>query len=215
MNDTYFTELINAIAKLDEEKVLKSCQDAINKGISAIDIIEKGLTLGLEQVGKKFEKGEYFVTDLIIAGHIMKEVMNMLAPHLKDESIVSSHKTKVIIGTVEGDLHDIGKNIVVTLLKSSGFEVIDLGIDVPAKKFVEEVKKGSLILGLSTLLTVGLDKVKEVIEQLKREGIRDKVKVIVGGAVVTEEWVKETGVDAAVNDAIKGIKICKEWAQSS
>jgi corrinoid protein of di/trimethylamine methyltransferase len=214
MNNELFIELMDAMARLDEKKILECCKKGVKEGISAIEIINKGLAPGLEKVGKKFEEGEYFVTDLIIAGHIMKEAMNVLAPFIR-EGEVSESKGKIVIGTVEGDLHDIGKNIVVTLLRSSGFEVTDLGIDVPARKFVEEVKKGVPILGLSSLLTVGLDKVKEVVEELRKEGLKDKVKVIVGGAVVTEDWVYQTGVDAAVNDALEGIKICKTWIESA
>ncbi|MEM1585843.1 MAG: corrinoid protein [Candidatus Bathyarchaeia archaeon] len=200
-----------AIVNLDIESIQKLCIDAIKAGISAYDIIMKGFSKGLEIVGEKYEKEEYYLAELVVAGEIVKEGMKVIEPHLKSDE--TGKIGKVVIGTVRGDLHDIGKNIVATLLRATGFEVIDLGVDVPPERFVDAVKEHKPdVVAMSALLTTTMDEMGNVIKALKEAGLRDKVKVIVGGAPITEEFAKKIGADAAAKDAVEGVNICKSWA---
>jgi 5-methyltetrahydrofolate--homocysteine methyltransferase len=164
----------------------------------------------MEVVGEKYERNEYFLAELIMAGETMKEGMKTLEPHLKAGEL--KRVGKVVIGTVRGDLHDIGKNIVATLLSAAGFDVIDLGVDVPPEKFVEAVKENSPdIVGMSALLTTTMVEMEDIIKELKKAGLRDKVKVIIGGAPITREYAEKIGADAAARDAVEGVNICKSW----
>ena len=148
-----------------------------------------------------------------MSAEIFKEAMALLEPLILKES-AGETIARVVIGTVEGDIHDIGKNLVITMLKVNGFDVIDLGVDVPSQKFVDAVKQYKPdIVGMSALLTTTMWKMKEVIDALKREGLRDKVKIIVGGAVITEEFAKEIGADAYAKDAVTAVKVCKKLAE--
>jgi len=204
------SKLRDAIVNLDIEGVQKACREAIDAGIPAYKAVTDGMAKGMEIVGEKYENGEYFLAELIMAGETMKEGMKVLEPYLKGgEARVLG---KVVIGTVKGDLHDIGKNIVVTLLTAAGFEVIDLGVDVPPEKFVEAVKKNNPdIVGMSALLTTTMIEMENVIKVLKEAGLRDKVKIIIGGAPITQEYAEKIGADAAARDAVEGVNICKTW----
>jgi len=203
-------KLRDAIVDLDVEGVQKACREAIDAGIPAYKAVTDGMAKGMEIVGEKYEKGEYFLAELIMAGETMKEGMKVLEPYLKGSEVEKIGK--VVIGTVKGDLHDIGKNIVATLLGAAGFEVIDLGVDVPPEKFVEAVKHNNPdIVGMSALLTTTMIEMENVIKALKESGVRDKVKIIIGGAPVTKEYAEKIGADAAARDAIEGVNICKSW----
>lgn len=203
-------KLRDCIVNFDIEGIKDAAEEALRSGISAYEAIMEGMAKGMDIVGKKYEEGEYFLAELIMAGETMKEGMKVLEPHLKKGELTKLGK--VVIGTVEGDLHDIGKNIVVTLLSASGFEVIDLGVDVPAEKFVEAVREHKPdILGMSALLTTTMVNMKKVVEALKEAGLRDSVKIIIGGAPITEEFAKEIGADAFAPDAVQGVEICKDW----
>jgi len=160
-------------------------------------------------VGNKYEKGECFLPDLIMAGETMKEGLSILKPYL--ESTRNNSQTgKILIGTVKGDIHDIGKNIVVSLLSGAGFKVYDLGVDVSAEIFVEQVRKNKPdIVAMSALLTTTMPEMKNVIKSLKKSELRDKVKVIVGGAPVSDSFAMEIGADAYAKDAFRGVEICK------
>lgn len=205
--------LRDAIVNLDIEAVQKAAKDAIDAGIPAYKAVIEGMAKGMEIVGKKYEDGEYFLAELIMAGETMKEGMAVLEPYLKAGDIKSAGK--VVIGTVRGDLHDIGKNVVVTLLKAANFEVIDLGVDVSAEQFVEAVKKHNPdILAMSALLTTTMVEMENVIESLKKSGLRDKVKIIIGGAPITPEYAKKIGADAAAKDAVEGVRRCSEWVEA-
>ncbi len=200
----------NAIVNLDIENIGKLCMEAIEAGIPAYEIIMKGMSKGMEIVGEKYERNEYFLAELIMAGEVMKEGMKVLEPYLKSGEI--KKVGKVVIGTVRGDLHDIGKNIVSTLLNAAGFDVIDLGVDVPPEKFVEAVKKNKPdIVGMSALLTTTMIEMEKVIKALEEAGLRDKVKIIIGGAPITSEYAEKIGADAAAKDAVEGVDICKSW----
>ncbi|MEM2341669.1 MAG: corrinoid protein [Candidatus Bathyarchaeia archaeon] len=200
----------DAIVNLDIDNIRELCMNAINAGISAYDIVMKGMAKGMEIVGEKYERNEYFLAELIMAGEVMKEGMKFLEPYLKSDEI--KKVGKVVIGTVRGDLHDIGKNIVATLLSAAGFEVIDLGVDVPPEKFVEAVREHNPdIVGMSALLTTTMIEMENVIKALKEAGLRDKVKIIIGGAPITSEFAEKIGADVAAKDAIEGVNICKSW----
>jgi len=202
-------KISKAIVEFDMDNIKNLVNQALEAGIPALDIVTKGMAKGMEIVGKKYEEKEYFLAELIMAGEVMKTGMEVLEPHLKATPV--GRKGVVVIGTVKGDLHDIGKNIVITLLKSSGFEVHDLGVDVDAQRFVEKVKETNAdILALSALLTTTMVEMENVIKALKEASIRDKVKVIVGGAPITEEFASKIGADAFAVDAVQGVQKCKE-----
>lgn len=207
------SRLKEAIVKLDFEASGSLAREAVAKGVPPREIILKAISSAMEEVGKKFEASEYFLSELIVAGEIGKEITQMLQPYLKDTDI--KKVGKAVIGTVKGDLHDIGKNIFGMMLEAAGFEVIDLGNDVPPEAFVEAVAKNKPdIVGMSALLTVTMVEMENVINALKKAGLRDKVKVIVGGAPLTEEYAKKIGADAYGKDAVVGVEICKKWVEN-
>lgn len=167
----------------------------------------------LQVVGKKFQEGEWFLAELVYAGEIAKEAMKLLSPLMVTEP--SQSLGTVVVGTVAGDLHDLGKNIFISYAKSAGFNVIDLGIDVPTQKFIDAVKEHKpLALGMSCLLTSTDMEIGKVIKELERHNLRDKVKVIIGGAALTAQFAKDVGADAFAPDAITGIDIIKQWTVS-
>jgi len=211
--DEILSKLRDAVVNLDIEGIQEACREAIEAGIPAYRAVTDGMAKGMDVVGEKYEKGEYFLAELIMAGEVMKEGMKILEPHLKGGEVKKIGK--VVIGTVRGDLHDIGKNIVVTLLEAAGFEVVDLGVDVPPEKFVEAVKQNKPdIVGMSALLTTTMIEMENVIKALKEAGLRDKVKIIIGGAPITQEYAEKIGADAAAKDAVEGVNICKSWVTS-
>jgi corrinoid protein of di/trimethylamine methyltransferase len=202
--------LRDCVVNLDIDGVKRAAKEAIDAGVTPYEAIMEGMAKGMEVVGQKYEAGEYFLAELIMAGETMKEGLSVLEPYMKTGDM--KHIGKVVIGTVEGDLHDIGKNVVITLLTASGFEVIDLGVDVPAEKFVEAVKQYKPdIVAMSALLTTTMVNMAKVIKALEQAGLRDKVKIIVGGAPLTEEYAKQIGADAYGRDAVEGVNICKKW----
>jgi methylmalonyl-CoA mutase cobalamin-binding domain/chain len=211
------SSLPNSLADLDETTVLSRVQEDLTHGRPAVGIIGD-LKDGMTIVGKRFQKGEYFLTELIMSAEIFKTALKLLEPRLS-----TSHQNrtfgKIVIGTVEGDIHDIGKNIVIAFLKSAGFEVFDLGVDVSPRKFITKVKEtGASILGLSCLLTPGFDAMQATIRKLDEERLRRGVKVMIGGAagaVVTKDWVKQLGADAFAVDCIQGVQLAKAFVKVS
>lgn len=202
-------DLITAIAALDEDRALEIIQQLSDKK-SALEIINTARE-GMQIVGDKFAAKEYFLADLIYSAEIFQEIMNKLGPDLtlKDKSQL---KGKVVIGTVKNDIHDIGKNIVISLLRAAGFEVIDLGVDLPAETFVEAVKNEQpQVLGLSGLLTIAIDEMKNTIQALKDSGLRDNLKIIIGGGPMDEKVRDYVGADANTQDAVKGVELIKEF----
>lgn len=203
----------DSIVNLDIEGVKKASEDALAAGIPAYRAIIEGMAKGMEIVGQKYEDGEYFLAELIMSGETMKEGMAVLEPHLKAGDIKSAGKA--VIGTVRGDLHDIGKNIVVTLLKAANFEVTDLGVDISAEQFVDAVKKNKPdIVAMSALLTTTMIEMENVVKTLEKAGLRKKVKIIIGGAPVTAEYAEKIGADAAAKDAVEGVRTCAQLAQA-
>lgn len=211
MSKTLFDDIKKSLVELDDVKVKELIQKALEEGVSPMEIIEKALRPAMVEIGDKFEQGEYFLAELVVAGDIFKEVMDeIIVPELRKRGGEVSKLGTVVIGTVRGDLHDIGKSIVASMLSAAGFEVVDLGVDVPPEKFVEAVKKHNAdIVGMSALLTTTMLEMKNVIEALKKEGIRSKVKVIVGGAPITPEFAKEIGADAYAKDAVEAVEVCR------
>jgi len=207
-------DLVEAIADLREEEALKIVKDRLSAGEDPLKILEEARQ-GLEIVGNRFASGEYFIPDLIYSGEIMKQITEIVKPLISQTTQVKK-LGKVVIGTVAGDIHDIGKNIVVFMLEVNGFEVYDLGVDVPPERFVEKIKEtGAPILGLSGFLTLAFDSMKRTIEALKEAGLRDKVKVMIGGGQVTDEVRKYTGADAYGKDAMAAVSLAKAWVGAS
>lgn len=200
--------LIRAMADLDEEQTLSIVQKQIASGRSSIQIVED-CRKGVEIVGQRYSAGEYFLSDLIMSEEIFKGVMKLLEPSLVTPNPPGG--VPIVMGTVEGDIHDLGKNIVVYMLRSNGFQVHDLGVNVPPEKFVQAVNEtGARILGLSVLLSFCVSSVKKVVDLLKEVGLRDKVKIVVGGYPVDRVVKEYTGADDYANDITQAIKILKK-----
>jgi dimethylamine corrinoid protein len=203
-------ELYNAVVNLEEDKSYELVKKMVEEKEDPDKIIEI-LKKAVDIIGEKFSKKEYFLTELVMAGEIFQQSVKILEPLLKSKEKVKSSGT-VIIGTVRGDVHDIGKNIFVTLLRAAGYEVYDLGVDIPPEKFLEKVKEENAdVVAYSGLLTVALESMKETTELLKSNGLRDKVKIIIGGLPVDEMWMKEAGADAYTDNAFEGVKIVDRW----
>ena len=186
--------------------VIELTQQALDQKVPTQDIITEGLTAGMQVVGEKFSSKEYFIPDMLASAEAVGAAMDLLKPHLEASNVET--KGKFAIATVHGDIHDIGKNIVAILLKGAGFEVDDLGIDVPTEKIVEYVKNENPdYLGLSALLTTTMIAMGEVTEALKAAGLRDKVKVLIGGAAVSDEFAREIGADAYCLDGFEAVKV--------
>jgi len=199
-------ELAQSMLELEEEKVLSLVKEYVEKGTSPLEIV-KSLQDGMTEIGNRFEKGEYFLSELVMAGEIMQEAMEILEPHLAKEQ--GEEKGTIVIGTVKGDIHDLGKNIVVMLLKGSGYNVIDLGVDVPAEKFAETIKETKApLVGMSVLLTSCQESMKEAIEAVRKTGI--PTKVIIGGNYVNEKVKDYVGADYFAFSAADGVKVARE-----
>lgn len=197
-------DLARAIGDLDLEKTVTIVENATRAGISASEIIGKGVMKGAEIVGKRFEEKIYFLPELVMAGEIMKRVLERTKA---EERGALKYSGVIVIGTVQGDLHDIGKNLVISMLIGAGFKVHDLGIDVPPERFIEKVKEVKPdVLGMSCLLTTTMPGLKGVLNELERTGLRSKVKVIVGGRPITENFARKIGADAYGEDAFDAVK---------
>lgn len=210
-----FDRLRDCIVTFDSEGLRQACQEALDIGIQPYEIINNGIAKGTKIIGEKFQAGEFYPSELIMAGETVKEGMKVLEPHIisKEELRTAG---KVIIGTVEGDLHDIGKNIVRMFLQAASFDVIDLGVDVPVRRFISGVRKSDPdVLGMSGLMTISMDQMKAVMNQLKKAGLKKKVKVIIGGAPITSSYAKQIGADAGSNDAVQGVEAIKSWMATS
>ena len=206
-------DYVDAVVDMELEKAKKICQDAISKGIDPFTIIQQGITQAVMIIGDKFEAEEYFLPELIMAGEIIKETMKILNPKIKE---MGEQKLlgKIVIGTGKGDLHDIGKNIVKTFLKAEGFEVIDLGVDVSEEQFIGAIRNEKpKILAISALVSTTMPEVKNLMKKLANSKLRNQVKVIIGGAPITQEFVDDIGADAYAHDAIDGVRICKRWIE--
>ena len=204
-------KISEAITELDIDAIPELCKKAVEEGISANEILLNGMAKGMKVVGERYEAGEYYLAELIMAGETMKEGMKILEPYLKTSATRSAGKC--VIGTAKGDLHDIGKNVFISLLKAQNYEVIDLGVDVSSSTFTEAVRDYKpKLLAMSALLTTTMGEMEKVIIELKRQGLRDGLKIIVGGAPLTQEYAEKIGADAAAHDAVEGVRILSGWS---
>ena len=189
-------------------------QEALTAGIPPYVVVVDGMSKGMEVVGQKFSDQEYFLSELLAAGEAMKEGMELLQPIL--EGVKVERIGRVVLGTVRGDMHDIGKDIVKMLLTGAMFEVFDLGVDVEAKTFIEKVKETEAsVLAMSAMLTVTMPEMESVVEELKQSGIRDRVKILIGGAPITADFGEKIGVDFAADDAPQGVRAAVQWMEES
>jgi len=205
-------EMLQDIAKAletgDAEKLKFLTRQALNEGIPARTILEDGLFAAMDVVGKRFKEGELFLPEVLLCARAMNQTLEILKPHLAAGDVIRTEK--VLLGTVKGDLHDIGKNIVAIMVRGAGYQVIDLGTDVPTEKFVAAVKEHKPIaLGLSALLTTTMLGMKDVIDSLKQVGLRDKIKILVGGAPVTQQFADEIGADGYSDNAYGAVALLK------
>jgi 5-methyltetrahydrofolate--homocysteine methyltransferase len=207
-------DIYQAVLAGDKEMTIEKIRAALSSGIAASDILQVGLIAAMGEVGRLFEEGDFFVPEMLIAAHAMQAGLEILKPMLVDAGVQPIGK--VVIGTVRGDLHDIGKNLVAMMLEGAGFEILDLGTDVPAEKFLQAVKSsGADILALSALLTTTTPGMKTTIEILKLSGVGDHVKVMVGGAPVTEEYARQIGADGYAADASRAVYLAKSFIAKS
>jgi len=206
-------KLVDALADIREDEAMKIAQEYLDEGRDPMQILEFARqAMGL--VGERFAKGEYFLPELVMAGEMMNEISAMVKPKLLDAAPASKKRGNVLIGTVKGDIHDIGKNIVTFMLDANGFEVKDLGIDVSEETFVAEINAFKpQVVGLSGFLTLAFDSMKKTIDAIEAAGLRDKVKIMIGGGQVTEEITRYTGADAHGKDAMAAVALAKSWIQ--
>jgi dimethylamine corrinoid protein len=203
--------IAQAIAKLDSSDHAKALvTDALSQGLSPTEIAEKGIRQGLQIVGEKYEANEYFLSELLYAGSLVGDLFELLKPSMKNRQL--ERKGVIVLGTVKGDIHDLGKNIFKMLADSSGFEVHDLGVDIEPATFVAQIKEShAQVVGLSALLTTALVEMKGTLDALRTAGLKDNLKILLGGNAVKKEFGAEIGADATALDAVEGLEICKGW----
>ena len=203
-------ELVKLLSDLKEPEALAFVEKALEEGADPMDLLGQAKE-AMNIVGQRFASEEYFIPDLVFSGVILKRIVEMLEPHLK-QGQEAERLGKVVIGTVAGDIHDIGKDLVVFMLDVNGFEVFDLGIDVPVGKFVDTIKEtGAKVVGLSGFLTLAFQSMKDTVDAIKEAGLRDNVKIMIGGGQISEEVRKYTGADAFGKDAMAGVSLAKKW----
>jgi 5-methyltetrahydrofolate--homocysteine methyltransferase len=202
-------QISEAIVDFDAARAEKLCGEAIAQGIPPYKVITEGLAKGMDVVSKRYEAGEYFLSELIMAGETMKEALRAVEPHLPKGT--GETRGTIVVGTIQGDLHDIGKNIFANLARGAGFRVIDLGFDVSPKAFADEVEQSRPdIVGMSALLTTTMANMGETVAELERRGLRSSVHIVIGGASVDQAFAKKIGADRAVKDAVEGVAVCKQ-----
>jgi 5-methyltetrahydrofolate--homocysteine methyltransferase len=203
-------KLVNAIADMREADALKLAKEMVEGGSDPLAILGAAReAMGI--VGQRYEEGTYFLPELILAGVMLNQIADMVKPRMAKAAEVKRHG-KVLIGTVEGDIHDIGKDIVVFMLDVNGFDVLDLGVDVPPQKFVEAIKDFQpQVVGLSGFLNLAFDSMRDTVEAIKKAGLRDKVKIMIGGGQMSDSIREHSGADAYGKDAMAGVSLAKEW----
>ncbi|MCI8672838.1 MAG: cobalamin-binding protein [Lachnospiraceae bacterium] len=206
------TKLCEAMGELEEDEIIEILEGVMAEGGAQASEAMEACQKGMDEVGNRFETGEYFVGDLIYAGQLMTQAVEILKPALVSGESGSAAKEKVVLCTVEGDLHDIGKNIVKAMMEAAGFEIIDLGIDVKPRVIIDAVKEsGAKIVALSGVLTLALDSMKKTVDVFKEAGLREQVKFIVGGAPVNKDSGPDTGADAWASNPQQTVQICRGW----
>lgn len=211
MTNDIFTQIANSLIEGEPEATVELTRQALEHGNEPMTIIREGLMPGMDIVGENFSCGEFFLPDLIIAADGMTQAMQLLEPELRRRNQTLDSPGIVVLGTVKGDIHEIGKSLVGTMLSANGFKVYDLGVNVPNESFIEKLREtGGNILGLSALLTTTMTVQREIINALDEEGLRDNVKVIVGGAPVTRSWADEIGADGYAEDAMGAVQLARQ-----
>ncbi len=209
----HLAKIIAAIIDGDADAAEESAQTALAAGLDPLQILNEGLMRGADDVGKRFESGEYFLPELMLAGRALKAAMDIVKPALLEKYAGADSQVKgtVVAATVQTDIHDIGKNIVASMLTAAGFDVVDMGVDVPIKSIIDKAEElGAQVIALSALLTTSMPFIKDLIELLKARGLREKYIVLVGGASVTEEWAKGIGADGTARNAAEAVKLARE-----
>ena len=210
MSEELFTKMAQSIIDGDSDAAEELAKQSIAAGIDPLAAITKGFVIGVTQVGEAFSCGDAFLPELVMAGEAMKVAVRTLEPEMARRGSQREMLGKVVLATVEGDIHEIGKSLVGTMLSASGFDVFDLGVDVPSAKIIAKAREVNAdIIAMSALLTTTMVKQKEVIEMLKKEGLHGKIKVMVGGAPVTRDWVQKIGADGYSEDAIGAVNAAK------
>lgn len=208
MSDDILREITKSLVACEPDTTVALTERAIGDGMEPLAIIEQGLVPGMERVGAKFQAGEYFLPQMVIAANAMQEAMALLEPALRARHEVAARAGTVVIGTVEGDIHEIGKSLVATMMAANGFQIHDVGVDVSPKAFVDKIREtGADLVGLSALLTTTMAAQRKTIEALEEAGIRDQVRVMVGGAPVTEAWADAVGADGYAEDAVGAVAL--------
>jgi len=202
------TEIYQSVIDGDAVRVQAGVQAVLSQGIQADVILQQGLIAAMEEVGKRFEEGEFFVPEMLIAARAMQGGLALLKPHLIESGVKAAGK--VAIGTIKGDLHDIGKNLVAMMLEGAGFEVRDLGVDVDPQAFVKAVQEGAQVIGMSALLTTTMSNMQNTVKALQAAGVRDQVKVLIGGAPVTDAYARQIGADAYASDASSAVRMVRQ-----
>jgi 5-methyltetrahydrofolate--homocysteine methyltransferase len=203
-----FPELYDAILNGDDKSALRLTNEALQEGIDPSELMTKGMIPAMDKVGKLFEAQEYYIPEMLLAGRAMKAALEPIRPLLAASG--AQPTGRIVLGTVQGDLHDIGKNLVGSMLEGAGFEVFDIGIDVPSQKFIEAVReKNPHILALSALLTITMPEMKKTIDALAQAGLRGRVKVLVGGAPVTQKFADEIGADGYGENASSAVSVAR------
>lgn len=204
-----FQKLADAVVEMDEDLVVSLSEQAVEEGVDAFEAIDSGLSVGMERAGKLFEEEEYFVPELLMCADAMNMGVDILKPHIK--SAESGEKHKIVIGVIEGDTHDIGKNLVKLMLETSGFELIDLGRDVPAAKFVDEaIAQNAEMIMVSSLMTTTMDAMADVVTTLEERGQRGKIKYAVGGGPVSQAFADKIGADGYSKNAADAVRLCQQ-----
>ena len=212
LKEKLLQELSDCVLEMEDERVEEVAKEYIDNKFDAYEGISKGLAHGMENAGKLYEEEEYFIPELLVCSDAMYAGIDILKPHLKTDSEKENYKA--VVGVVEGDTHDIGKNLFKIMLETEGFEVYDLGRDVPPVEFVNKAKEvGARLIGLSTLMTTTMENMESVIEILKKENIRDEVAVMIGGGPISQSFADKIGADGYASEASKGVKLAKDLVE--
>lgn len=207
------SNFIDEIVELNENKVIDILNSKLEKNENLMAIMDD-IKVAMKKIGDKFEKKEYFLPDLIMSGEILRQIFEILTPMLKESEISEKKKGKILLGTVAGDIHDIGKDVVKFMLDANGFDVLDLGVDVPANMFVEKIKEFKPnVLALSGFLTLAFDSMKETIQKIKDAGLRESVKIMIGGGTIDENIVGYVNADAFGESAVDAVNLSKKWIE--
>jgi 5-methyltetrahydrofolate--homocysteine methyltransferase len=203
--------LVEAIVDMREEDAVRTATEMLDQGVSPLQVLD-ACHEAMAAIGQRFEEGTYFLPELLLAGEMLRQISDQVKPHLQAQAGAPQKLGRVVIGTVKGDIHDIGKNIVTFMLDANGFEVRDLGVDVPPQKFVEAIRDfGPQVVGLSGFLTLAFEAMKETVEAIKAAGLRDGVKIMIGGGQINDKIQVYAGADAYGKDAVAGVSLAKKW----